>query len=121
MLAFTNSDDKKSPTIIGAGCTVNGDIRIKYHSVQVHGTVIGNIKADTVIIGRGGKVVGKVVATNLFLHGDINGPAIVDTAHIFKNATMTGKLFFHKINITGNEFLDCHLCKRKEHDNETKQ
>ncbi len=120
MLAFTNSNDRKSPTIIGAGCTINGDIKTKENSIQIHGTVIGNVKAGTVIIGRGGKVVGKVVATNLFLHGCIEGPAIVDNAHIFSNATMIGKLFFHKINITGNEFLDCHLSKRKAEDTEAK-
>ncbi len=114
MLVFTNSDEKKSPTIIGAGCTIKGDIEIKNHSIQIHGTVYGVVTAETVIVGRGGCVTGEIHANNLFLHGTVTGPAVVNNAHIFRNARMTGKLSFHKLNITGNEFLECQLEKRKE-------
>jgi len=57
MLAFTNAKEKQSPTIIGAGCKLTGDMKTD-HTVQIHGQVIGNITADTVVIGRGGRVVG---------------------------------------------------------------
>ena len=30
MLAFTNSDEKQSPTIIGAGCQLDGNILFKF-------------------------------------------------------------------------------------------
>lgn len=113
MLAFTNAKEKKSPTIIGAGCKVTGDIKTD-HSVQIHGHVEGTINADTVVIGRGGKVVGKITAQNLFLHGTMDGPATVSTAHVFSNAQMTGVLSYHTINITGNNGLECKLSKRKE-------
>ncbi len=49
MLAFTNSLEKNSPTIIGAGCTLVGDIKTD-HIVQIHGIVQGNISAETVVI-----------------------------------------------------------------------
>ena len=91
MLAFTNAKEKTSPTIIGAGCKLTGDIKTD-HSVQIHGQVVGNITAETIVIGRGGRVVGKINATNLFLHGTLDGPATVNTANIFSNAQMTGTL-----------------------------
>jgi cytoskeletal protein CcmA (bactofilin family) len=108
MLAFTNSHEKTSPTIIGAGCKLNGDIRTD-HSIQIHGIVFGTVYAETVVVGRGGKIIGKVVAQQLFLHGSIEGPATVDIANVFNNAQMTGTL-----NITGNTGLECKLSKRKE-------
>lgn len=113
MLAFTNADEKKSPTIIGAGCKLKGNIDTD-HTVQIHGTVHGNIIAETLIIGRGGKVVGDITANTLFLHGSLNGDANVKVANVFSNATMTGTLYYKTLNITGNTGLECKLEKRKE-------
>ena len=113
MLAFTNSKEKTSPTVIGAGCKFNGDIKTD-HSVQIHGTVNGSVSATTVIVGRGGKVVGKVFAKDLFLHGLIDGPVTVDTAYIFSNAQMIGNLNYNIINISDNKGLECKLMKIKE-------
>ena len=117
MLAFTNAKEKTSPTIIGAGCKLTGDIKTE-HTVQIHGHVVGNITADTVIIGRGGKVIGKIVANDLFLHGSLDGPATVNTANVFSNAQMTGILSYYTLNITGNTGLECKLAKRKDKNNE---
>ncbi len=117
MLAFTNAKEKTSPTIIGAGCKLTGDIKTE-HTVQIHGHVVGNIMADTVIIGRGGKVIGKIVANDLFLHGSLDGPATVNTANVFSNAQMTGVLSYYTLNITGNTGLECKLAKRKDKKNE---
>ncbi len=117
MLAFTNATEKQSPTIIGAGCELTGNIQTD-HIVQIHGTVIGDIVATTVVIGRGGRVSGRVTAENLFLHGTLNGPAVVGTANVFSNAQMTGTLAYNTLNITGNTGLECKLEKRKEGNNE---
>lgn len=113
MLAFTNSVEKTSPTVIGAGCKVTGDINTD-HIVQIHGEIIGNVTAETIIIGRGGRVVGKISASNLFLHGTLEGPATVNTANIFNAAQMTGTLSYRTLNITGNTGLECKLAKRKD-------
>ena len=113
MLAFTNSDEKQSPTIIGAGCHMDGNIKTD-HTVQIHGTVKGNITASTLVIGRGGKVTGNVHAQTLFLHGDLDGDADVNIANILSNAKMTGTLSYKTLNITANTGLECELSKRKD-------
>ena len=113
MLAFTNATEKQSPTIIGAGCKLNGDIKTD-HTVQIHGEVIGNITAETIVIGRGGRVVGEIKTPVLFLHGELDGPATVNTANIFSAAKMTGVLSYRTLNITGNTGLECKLQKRKD-------
>lgn len=113
MLAFTNADDKQSPSVIGAGCKINGDIKSDL-TVQVHGTVTGDISASIVVIGRGGHVVGDITAETLFLHGDLQGSATVNTANIFSNAKMSGVLTYRTLNITCNTELECKLAKRKE-------
>ncbi len=113
MLAFTNSLEKNSPTIIGAGCKLTGDIKTD-HTVQIHGEIVGNITAEIVVIGRGGRVTGKINASALFLHGTLDGPATVNTANIFSAAQMTGTLSYRTLNITGNTGLECKLAKRKD-------
>lgn len=112
MLAFTNAKEKTSPTVIGAGCQLTGNI-VTDHSVQIHGTVVGNVTAETVIIGRGGTVKGEINANDLFLHGTIAGPATVDIANIFSHAKMTGTLSYRTLNITANNGLECKLEKRE--------
>lgn len=113
MLAFTNADEKKSPTVIGAGCFVKGNIETD-HTVQIHGTVNGNITAETIVIGRGGNVIGNIVAKALFLHGSLKGDATIDSVNVFVNAKMTGTLFYKTLNITGNTGLECKLEKKKD-------
>ena len=113
MLAFTNADEKKSPTIVGAGCNIKGKIETD-HIVQIHGILHGNIVAETVVIGRGGCVFGNIYANTLFLHGSLKGDANVKNANIFSNATMSGILSYKTLNITGNTGLECKLEKRKE-------
>lgn len=113
MLAFTNADEKQSPTIVGAGCKLVGNIDTD-HTVQIHGTVNGNITAGTIIIGRGGNVIGDIKANTLFLHGSLNGKATVKNVNVFSNASMVGTLFYKTLNITGNNGLECKLEKLKE-------
>ena len=113
MLAFTDSDEKKSPTIVGAGCNLTGNIDTD-HTVQIHGTVRGNITASTIIIGRGGHVIGNISAHNLFLHGSLEGDATIDSVNVFSNAKMSGTLYYKTLNITGNNGLECKLAKRKD-------
>ena len=115
MLAFTNSTEKQSPTVIGAGCNVTGDIKTD-HTVQIHGNIVGDVTATTVVIGRGGVVRGAVTADNLFLHGTLNGPATVNNANIFSAAKMTGELSYRTLNITANTALECKLTNRKDKD-----
>ena len=113
MLAFTDSDEKKSPTIVGAGCKLTGNIDTD-HTVQIHGIVHGNINAETIIIGRGGNVIGNIKAHTLFLHGSLDGDATIDSVNVFSNAKMSGTLFYKTLNITGNNGLECKLSKRKD-------
>lgn len=113
MLAFTNADEKKSPTIIGAGCNLKGDINTD-HTVQIHGTVKGNVVAETIVIGRGGTIHGDIKAQTLFLHGTLDGNAVVNVANVFANAEMTGTLSYKTLNITCNTGLECKLSKRKD-------
>ena len=117
MLAFTNADEKQSPTVIGAGCKINGNIKSDL-TVQIHGTVRGDITASIVVVGRGGHVIGDIFTDTLFLHGDLKGSATVDTANIFSNAKMSGTLTYRTLNITSNTELECKLAKRKGQDND---
>lgn len=113
MLAFTNSKEKQSPTIIGAGCHLDGNITTD-HMVQIHGTVKGNITAETLVIGRGGAVVGNIHTQTLFLHGKLQGDATVNIANMFSNAQMVGTLYYKTLNVTSNTELECKLSKKKD-------
>ena len=113
MLAFTNANDKQSPTIIGAGCHLDGNIKTD-HTVQIHGIVKGDISAEIIIIGRGGIVQGNIKAQTLFLHGSLEGNAHVNIANVFSNAQMKGTLYYRTLNITCNTGLECKLEKQKD-------
>ena len=78
MLAFTNSTEKQSPTVIGAGCKLTGNIKTD-HTVQIHGEVIGDIVAETVVIGRGGYVIGEIKTPVLVTENGKTNPLILKT------------------------------------------
>jgi cytoskeletal protein CcmA (bactofilin family) len=112
MFAFTNSAEKVSPTVVGAGSRFIGDIKTD-GIVQIHGLVQGTISGNTVIIARGGRVIGRVNAKSLFLHGMMDGPATVDSVNVFADAQMTGALSYTNLNINNNNGLECKLVCRK--------
>ncbi|MCL2737796.1 MAG: polymer-forming cytoskeletal protein [Alphaproteobacteria bacterium] len=112
MFAFTNSAEKISPTVVGAGTRFVGDIKTD-GIVQVHGLVQGTVTGDTVIIARGGRILGRVNAKTLFLHGTMDGPATVDVANVFADADMSGTLSYITLNINNNNGLECKLVCRK--------
>lgn len=113
MLVFTNSKNKISPTIIGAGCELIGNIKTE-NTVQVHGSVNGNIDAETVIIAKGAIVTGEIKSNSLFLHGFLDGNAHTKYTHVFTDAKMKGTLYYKLLNIHGNTGLECKLAKSED-------
>ena len=60
-------------TIVGKGSIITGDLNVQ-SSLRVDGTVKGNVQcADTVVLGKGGRIEGDVRAKNILLAGDVVG------------------------------------------------
>jgi len=71
---FFNKDKKRSKieTIIGAGTELEGNIHTN-ESVRIDGKVRGEIRADCVIIGEQGSILGNVSANEVSVGGRVKG------------------------------------------------
>ncbi|MDR0449011.1 MAG: polymer-forming cytoskeletal protein [Rickettsiales bacterium] len=105
--------EPSSPTIVGAGAEFVGDI-VTDHMVHIQGDFEGRINADAVIIGKLGKVQGRIDSNSVYIYGEMAGTIVTGDAHIFAGANVSGDLQYFSLNIANNEGVDCRLVRRKK-------
>ena len=60
-------------TFIGKGSRVNGNMKIE-NSLRVDGVIKGDVSSsETVVLGKGGKIEGNVLAKHVMLAGEVSG------------------------------------------------
>jgi cytoskeletal protein CcmA (bactofilin family) len=84
---------------IGTGLTVRGSIATNA-SIHIHGTVIGPIRAETLVLGRCGYVEGDIVARDAQIGGRIVGRVFAVNVTVEKTADVKGRIFHHTISVT---------------------
>lgn len=71
-------EEVKVVTLIGEDCVFVGDLTAK-RSVRIDGTVKGDVTvAESLVIGKSGKINGTVKAKNIFCSGQIVGNVIAE-------------------------------------------
>lgn len=96
-------------SIIAAGMQVKGDIESD-GDIRIDGTVIGNVfcKAKVVIISTG-NVTGDIHATNIDVHGTVQGNINAkDLLSLKANCTINGNLVTDKLQIEPNAAFNGH-------------
>ncbi len=87
-------------TIIGAGVRIIGDIQGS-SKMELQGTVEGNVKLDgLLVIAEGGKVIGDVSATSVFVYGEVKGNIRAkEKVQLNSNSKLIGNLEADRISI----------------------
>lgn len=63
---------KPAPSILSSDLTITGNVRSS-GDIQVEGTVEGDIRAHTLVVGEGATVKGEVTAEEVVVHGRVVG------------------------------------------------
>lgn len=87
-------------TIIGAGVHIEGDIRGNT-KMELRGTVDGTVELDgLLVVADGGKVIGDVSATSVFVNGEVRGNVRArDKVQLSSSSKLIGNIEADSISI----------------------
>ncbi len=99
------SSEKKSDQIasgtvlIGEGVLINGEVR-NCKTVEIRGTIEGDIEAENAIVHQDGKVNGSLTAHNLEIGGVAEGKIAANgTLNIYKSGSVNGQIAYGELII----------------------
>jgi cytoskeletal protein CcmA (bactofilin family) len=100
MLKSVRQSDSPSEPIscLGTGLTVTGSLDADA-SVHVHGSVIGPIRAETLVLGKSGYVEGDIVARVVQIAGRVLGRVFAVNVIVDKTADIKGRIFHHTMSV----------------------
>ncbi|HEX2113444.1 MAG TPA: polymer-forming cytoskeletal protein [Alphaproteobacteria bacterium] len=110
----TSSSGKGMPSIISQNFRVVGNITSE-GDVQLDGTVDGNLKAKSLVIGPTGAIRGEVKADKVQVQGSVTGPIRARTVEIAKTAKLAGDVFYEQLTVETGAVIDG-SCKRWDAD-----
>jgi len=97
--SLNNNSQKSKDLFIGEGVVFEGKISVP-GKAEIHGTVTGEIKADSLLIGKEGKLTGVSRARTMDIIGQINQEIFCDEhLHIRSSGVVSGKLEYSEMEI----------------------
>jgi cytoskeletal protein CcmA (bactofilin family) len=74
--------------------------------LHVHGTVVGQINADSFVLGVGGFVDGDVRAKDARIGGKLNGRIFAQNVAFDSSAEVTGRVFHNNVTVAKGARID---------------
>jgi cytoskeletal protein CcmA (bactofilin family) len=108
-------------SVIGSGVTIEGDVSFS-GVLRVDGTVRGKLSAATVqdttlIVGEGGRIEGEVAATDVVVHGALDGVKVRCTnLELASSARVTGDLCYGSMDVRSGAIVEAQLLNRATDD-----
>jgi cytoskeletal protein CcmA (bactofilin family) len=109
-----STSGKGMPSIISQNFRVVGNITSE-GDVQLDGTIDGNLKAKSLVIGATGSIRGEVKVDKVQVQGSVTGPIRGRTVEIAKTAKVTGDVFYESLTVETGAVIDG-ACKRWDAD-----
>ena len=100
------------PSIISPGLQVTGNL-VCDGDIQVEGTVEGDVRARTVIIGQAGTIAGHTTAERVIVRGKIDGKVSAATVVLHQSAKVFGDIAHETLTIEPGAHLEGH-CRRAD-------
>lgn len=87
-------------TYIAEEIEITGNFKGK-GSIQVEGTIHGNVSVTSIVIGEKGTINGTINATNVIVNGKLNGSIFCDTLEVMKNGQVSDDIKVKQLLISG--------------------
>jgi cytoskeletal protein CcmA (bactofilin family) len=111
---MSTGSGKGMPSIISQNFRVVGNVTSE-GDVQLDGTIDGNLKAKSLVVGPTGSIRGEVKADKVQIQGSVTGPVRARTVEIAKTAKLTGDVFYEQLTVETGAVIDG-ACKRWDAD-----
>jgi cytoskeletal protein CcmA (bactofilin family) len=93
---------------LGKSLTVKGVLDTD-GEVHVHGTLLGRINADLLVLSSDGYVEGDVVAREAHIGGRFNGRIFAVNVTLESSADVTGRIFHHTVSVARGAKIDARM------------
>lgn len=102
------------PSVILRDTKLQGNI-IDKDSITIDGIIIGDIKAQEVLINENGNITGNITAdSNIEAGGQVTGDLSSDRIHLNSTAKIRGKLFHRNLIVDEGAQLEIAASTRKK-------
>lgn len=101
------------PSIISADLTITGNLASE-GEIQIDGTVNGDIKTSTLLIGETAHIRGEVHAKRVRVHGHVDGQITASSVTLAKTAHVSGDVVHEDLSIEKGAFLEGHCMRMSE-------
>ena len=102
------------PSVILKDTKLQGNI-IQKDRITIDGTIVGDIRAEEVIINSNGNITGNIIADiNIEAAGQITGDLSSDRIHLNNTAKIKGKLFHRNLVVDEGAQLEIAASTRKK-------
>ncbi len=98
------------PSIISPDLRMIGDINSD-GEIQVDGTIDGDVRTHTLLVGETAYIKGEIVADNVRVHGNINGQIKAKSVSLASTAQVIGDILHENLSIEKGAYLEGH-CRR---------
>jgi cytoskeletal protein CcmA (bactofilin family) len=96
---------RTSPSIIGADCTITGDI-LSQGEVHVDGRVDGDVRCDMLVVGPTGTITGEISADLVRVLGSVTGQVKARAVELAKTAHVVGDITHDTLSIEAGAFVE---------------
>ncbi len=98
------------PSLISADMRLIGDL-VSQGEVQIDGTVEGDIRAKSLLVGESADIKGEILADQVRVHGRVDGQIKARSVHLAQTAHVAGDILHESLSIETGAFIEGN-CKR---------
>jgi cytoskeletal protein CcmA (bactofilin family) len=96
---------RTSPSIIGANCSLAGDISSD-GEVHIDGHVVGDVRCVTLVIGEEGGVTGEISAETVRVLGAVTGQITARAVELAKSARIMGDITHETLSVEAGAYVE---------------
>ncbi|MEK7246333.1 MAG: polymer-forming cytoskeletal protein [Pseudomonadota bacterium] len=94
-----------TPSILSSDMRVVGDISSQ-GEIQIDGTVEGDIRAKSVLVGESADIKGEIFSEQVHIHGRVNGLIKSSVVHLARTAHVVGDVLHESMSIETGAFIE---------------
>ncbi|MHA1550070.1 MAG: bactofilin family protein [Alphaproteobacteria bacterium] len=94
-----------NPSVINTGVIIKGNVEGD-GEINIDGVVDGDVKAQAVIIGLNGKIIGAVKAERVDVYGTLEGKILAQDVFLAETARVIGNIHHVTLSMEPGAFVD---------------
>jgi cytoskeletal protein CcmA (bactofilin family) len=94
-----------SPSIIAKNSKINGNLHSS-GTIEIEGSVYGDINTKTLIIRQSGFFQGKIIAEDVYIQGKFEGNITVGKISISQTANINGEISYQTMSVQDGACID---------------